>query len=170
MYLYIYIYILQFHLISAMEEEAIALFQRSDPEEFSFEMHAMHNKFSKLFENLIERFLIKEDITIDEFYRTVHRTVETEIPIPPSASGSGSGSGCNGFSGSDCDSNIDDIDNGMSEQRAYEHAKEIVDVVYYYTDFHHWAEMIREQIKYRAHFQTFYQKIEQVVHQSRQDT
>lgn len=134
-------------------------------------MQAMHNKFSTLFESLIERFLIKEDITIEEFYRTVHRAIEAEIPPPPPHSSSSSTvSSCKGSS-SGSDYAIDDIDSddGISDQKAYQHAKEIVDVVYYYTDFHHWAGMIREQIKYRAHFQTFYQKIEQVVHQSQQD-
>jgi hypothetical protein len=118
-------------------------------------MQALHDKFSALFESLIESFLNKENISIEEFYQIVHRTVETENP--PS-----SGTKPKDKEIWELDSDDDDI----SDEMAYANAKEIVDVVYYYSDFHHWAGMIREQIKYRAHFQTFYQKIEQAVHNS----
>lgn len=52
--------------------------------EYSFEHQQLHNEFMKLFESLIEEYLIKEGYSIDSFYETLNKTLKESRSNPNS--------------------------------------------------------------------------------------
>ena len=62
-----------FQVIEKFEMNAIKKFEDFEAEEFTFEQSQLHGEFVILFENLIEKYLRSENVTIEDFYEEVRK-------------------------------------------------------------------------------------------------
>ena len=66
----------EYKQIEQFEENACKAFTNLDAEEYTLEQDSLHQEFLVLFENLLEKFLETERISIEEFYGEVKKHLE----------------------------------------------------------------------------------------------
>eukprot|EP00943_MAST-04B_sp_MAST-4B-sp1_P003584 g3584.t1 len=64
-----------FKRMEAFEKRAVKAFD-PDVEEYTFEQEQLHQEFCKLFEEVVESFLKKEDYTYEEFYEEAKKAID----------------------------------------------------------------------------------------------
>lgn len=68
----------EFHIMDKFEQDALDCFDNED-EEFTFEQQALHDQFMVLFESVMERFLIAEDVTSEDLFDRVKKCSEDSV-------------------------------------------------------------------------------------------
>lgn len=123
----------EYRRLNVIQERAIACFNRSLEDEitraikssiveYTFEQQNIHGEFKDVFEQLIGDFLFDEKISVNNFYSIVEKCALPERK-------------CLG------------ILTKTEKQRKF--ADEILDTIFWYTDFECWASAMRAEASYR---------------------
>jgi The ARF-like 2 binding protein BART len=123
----------EYRRLNAIQERSIACFNRSLEDEitrgtkssiveYTFEQQNIHGEFKDVFEQLIGDFLFDEKISVNNFYSLVEKCA---LPARKSLG----------------------ILTKTEKQKRF--ADEILDTIYWYTDFECWATAMRAEASYR---------------------
>lgn len=123
----------EYRRLSVIQERAIACFncsledeitkgKRSGIVEYTFEQQNIHEEFKDVFEQLIGDFLFDEKMSVTNFFLLVEKCAVTERK------------------------NLGIL---MKTERQKKFADEILDTIYWYTDFECWASAMRAEASYR---------------------
>ena len=126
----------EFHLIERFEREAIKEFLDLE-DEYTLKQFTIHQEFLRLFENILERFLLAEKTTSEALYTKLEHYKQKYSDIHAASV------------------------HPMS--RSELHTVEIIHTISAYTEFNVWAGFMKEQARNTLKFKSFTSKLSEAV-------